>query len=60
MIQIANCTEGKCPKDWNKLEKSGESHLPVCIICVRKVTDIKSIDFLAARSKTGEKAAINI
>ena len=60
MIQIANCTESKYPKDWNKLEKSGESHLPVCIICVRKVTDIESIDFLAARSKTGEKAAINI
>ena len=60
MIQIANCTESKYPKDWNKLEKSGDSHLPVCIIPVRKVTDIESIDFLAARSKTGEKAAINI
>jgi len=60
MIQIANCTESKCPKDWNKLEKSGEFLLPVCIICVRKVTVIESIDFLAARSKTGEKAAINI
>ena len=60
MIQIANCTESKYPKDWNKLEKSGDSHLPVCIIPVRKVTDIESIHFLAARSETEEVVAINI
>ena len=60
MIKIANCTQDNCPKDWNNLEKSGESHLSLCIICFRKVTHVETIEDLEARSEIGEKAAINI
>ena len=60
MIQIANCTEDDCPKDWADLEKSGESHLGLCIACFRKVTLVETIEDLKARSEIGEKAAIDV
>ena len=60
MIQIANCTEDDCPKDWADLEKSGESHLGLCIACFRKVTRVETIEDLKARSEIGEKAAIDV
>ena len=60
MIRIANCTEDDCPKDWDVLEKSGESHLGRCIECFRKVTLVETIEDLKARSDIGEKAAIDV
>ena len=59
MIQIANCTEDNCPKDWTDLEKSRESHLALCIVCFRKVTHVETIEDLKARTEIGEKAAIH-
>ncbi len=59
MIRVANCSEDNCPKDWTNLEKSGESHLALCLVCFRKVTHVETLEDLNARSEIGEKAAIH-
>ena len=56
---IANCNQNGCPKDWKKLETSGETHIGLCLECFRKVTLVETIEDLNARTEIDEKAAIN-
>lgn len=56
---IANCNQTDCPKGWDKLETSGETHIGLCLECFRKVTLVETIEDLNARTEIGEKAAIN-
>ena len=58
MKLIANCQEEKCPKDWDYLETSGESHISFCTVCFRKVTLVETCEDLEARNAIGERAAI--
>ena len=43
---IANCNQKGCPKDWKKLETSGETHIGLCLECFRKVTLVETIEDL--------------
>ena len=56
---IANCNQKGCPKEWKKLETSGETHIGLCLECFRKVTLVETIEDLNARTEIDEKAAIN-
>ncbi len=59
MFIIANCNQLNCPKEWGKLETSGESHTGLCLECFRKVTLVGTIEDLKARTEINEKAAIS-
>lgn len=59
MKLIANCQEEGCPKDWENLETSGETHISFCTVCFRKVTLVETCDDLEARNAIGERAAID-
>ena len=56
---IANCVQRDFPKDWKKLETSGETHICLCLECFRKVTLVETIEDLDARTEIDEIAAIN-
>ena len=56
---IANCVQRDCPKDWKKLETSGETHIGLCLEYFRKVTLVETIEDLNARTEIDEIAAIN-
>ena len=60
MIRIENSHEDASPKAWDILERTGDSHLALCIACFRKVTRVETIEDLKARSEIGEKAAIDV
>ena len=59
MKLIANCQEEGCPKDWENLETSGETHIGFCTVCFRKVTLVETCGDLEARNAIGERVAID-
>tara|TARA_B100000214_G_scaffold368837_1_gene340982 strand:- start:313 stop:510 length:198 start_codon:yes stop_codon:yes gene_type:complete len=58
MIEILNCSESDCPKDFNELAVSGETYIRTCMTCWKRVVLALDKNHADSYLETGDKVAL--